>query len=530
MKSTKSCVLVIAALVTTAAVQVPRDATPPPDAASQASLRGVVVDEKRQPVGGAIMMLRGGPMPGVTTTVTDVNGTFAFVGLPAGVFSLTASRSGYPTVEYGQTRPYSIGTRIVLSARQRAAITVRMPRGAVIAGVVLDEGGTPLVGQRVSASRAQPPSDPADVREWSARTDRAGRYRIATLSAGTYVVTAQRIMWSYFEGDRPRSEAARVTLSVGQVRDKVDLRVAPPVVQMAPVKVTPTFPPGGFHRSLELRVFSDDRHDRVGSSCLRDPDGSCTFSNVPGGRHTIVATTRETPVALWGAAEFTSDGKHPTAVSLTLEPGVRIAGRMRFDGTSSPPQNMVIRVVPEDDDSIYGAMIPINASARIVFNEVDWPSVPQGRYRLSIASDLAPWTIESAMHGGVDLLDVPVDVTSAGLDGIALVFTDAPTELSGVVRRGSAPRVGVELIAYATEPRLWRSARRILTMRSDSDGRYTLRGLPPGAYHVAQVPPALADSPADAEVLAKLKHVATVTLARGEHRTCDLVFPASATK
>ena len=92
-------------------------------------------------------------MPKVATT--DNEGAYEFRDLPAGRFTITATKSGFVTVGYGQTRPFESGKPIDLAEGQvldRADIT--MPKGSVIAGRILDEFGEPVADASVSALRS----------------------------------------------------------------------------------------------------------------------------------------------------------------------------------------------------------------------------------------------------------------------------------------------------------------------------------------------------------------------------------------
>jgi hypothetical protein len=141
------------------------------------TLRGVVVDEQNRPVPGAIVMLRGGPAPGVATTIADVTGSFVFADLAAGSFRLNVWHSGYPSVEYGQTRPGSSPAMIVLASGVSASVMVRMPRGGVISGRVIDEAGQPAAGAVVLAMPDDRSDEQSGGREVRTMTDGTGRYR-----------------------------------------------------------------------------------------------------------------------------------------------------------------------------------------------------------------------------------------------------------------------------------------------------------------------------------------------------------------
>src|SRR5262249_11673838 len=73
------------------------------------------------------------------TAMTDAQGRFEFGDLPAGRFNLSATKSGYVTVSYGQTRPYESGRAIELADKQALdKADISMPRGSVITGRIVD--------------------------------------------------------------------------------------------------------------------------------------------------------------------------------------------------------------------------------------------------------------------------------------------------------------------------------------------------------------------------------------------------------
>lgn len=87
--------------------QTPRDARPDQDTATgTASITGaVVVAGTGQPARKARVTLSGAELRGSRRAVTDEFGRFAFAGLPAGRYSLAASKPGHVSVSYGQRVP-----------------------------------------------------------------------------------------------------------------------------------------------------------------------------------------------------------------------------------------------------------------------------------------------------------------------------------------------------------------------------------------------------------------------------------------
>jgi hypothetical protein len=151
-------------------------------------ISGRVVADDGQPLGGAQVMAVG--VGRLTFTIAqqmtncDADGNFKVTGLSLGAYSLLARAPGYVSVQ-DQSRSYRIGENVI----------IRMTRGGVITGRVIDEFSEPMVGVRVSANRVRDSEgwpDKSGLRmhnrysTWI--TDDRGVYRIYGLEAGAYVV------------------------------------------------------------------------------------------------------------------------------------------------------------------------------------------------------------------------------------------------------------------------------------------------------------------------------------------------------
>src|SRR5581483_5190633 len=69
-------------------------------------IRGrVLTADSGRAVKRARVFINAQELPGGRGTLTDENGTFDFIELPAGRYSLSVSKTGYVTISYGQRRP-----------------------------------------------------------------------------------------------------------------------------------------------------------------------------------------------------------------------------------------------------------------------------------------------------------------------------------------------------------------------------------------------------------------------------------------
>ncbi len=135
-----------------------------------------------------------GPEVAPKAALTDAEGRFEFRELPAGRFTLQATKSGFVSVQYGQTRPFESGKPIELADKQSLDnADISMPRGSVIAGRIVDEFGDAIPDVSVTAmrqtwqnGRRRLVPSPGRV----AQTNDLGQFRIYGLPPGDYYVSA----------------------------------------------------------------------------------------------------------------------------------------------------------------------------------------------------------------------------------------------------------------------------------------------------------------------------------------------------
>jgi hypothetical protein len=135
------------------------------------------------------------------------------------------------------------------------------------------------------------------------------------------------------------------------------------------------------------------------------------------------------------------------------------------------------------------------------------------------------WTLKSVLVGARDVVDTPIELRSnQQLSNVNIVFTNKLTQISGTVtNEQSAPITDFTVLAFSTDAALWRPlARQIMTARPDQNGRYQIRGLPPGDYHLATVDPAEQGEWFEPAFLDQQRLNATrVTLGDGDMKTVD---------
>ncbi|MCR4374521.1 MAG: carboxypeptidase-like regulatory domain-containing protein, partial [Acidobacteria bacterium] len=248
---------------------------------------------------------------------------------------------------------------------------------------------------------------------------------------------------------------------------------------------------------------------------------------------------------LWAVADVFVDG-NDQSVTLQLQNGMTIAGRIAFDGQRLLPPTDLTRVritltTVGAQDAEFGNLPPatVDASGRFTMK-----GVPPGRYSLRgnapagaggpgvgaggamQAGGSGNWVLASSMAGGLDTLDFPLVIgPNVNISDAVVTFADRTTELSGTLQDASGTATSdYSIIVFPSDKQYWQpQSRRIQSARPGTDGRFTMRNLPPGDYMIVAVTDVEPGEWFDPEFLAELAQASMrVTLQDGEKKTQDL--------
>ena len=502
------------ALVLVAAAQV---ATPPRDsrpaaAAATASVTGQVVDDRGAPVPGAVVVLAGGPaVPGARSAITTEEGRYRIDDIAPGFYTMGITKAGYPEVWIGQRKPRAPGKVFEIAAAQRVTNRLTLPRGAAIAGTIVDDSGQPRVGSVAVFPEPPPPSGARSA--VTVRVNGRGEFRAFGLPAGTYRVTPQL---APPPPDAPGGVV--VTVAPGEERDGIVVRIVPPrpatyvTVSVAASDGTPT-------PSFQLTLRRAGNARSAYASSRPNADGTRTLTDLVAGTYTIIA--RNGPYM--GSADVLVDGEHPGSVSISLVRGVSVQGVATFDG--EPParaRTVMLGIGAADASSLFDENNSANGwverDGRFTI-----PGVPAGRHVLYVGSGDG-WTLASAKIGDVDITDSAFTIGREDIPGVTIALTRTRTMLRGKVSDATgSPLNGVYVVAFPLDEKYRvRGSRRVQSNRTTIGGEYELTGLPPGRYGLAVEDEIDQQALRDPENVAKLRAVATVTLTAGE-TTRDVV-------
>src|SRR5687768_13012674 len=152
----------------------------------------VLAADTGTPVRRADVRATAGNARSARVVTTDVDGRYELRDLPAGRWTITVSKGGFITQQFGQQRPFELVEPIEVGERGRFVADFSLARGGVISGRIFDEFGDPITGARVQVLRSQMQQGRRRLRPTGAfaQTDDVGGFRVFGLAPGDYYVAA----------------------------------------------------------------------------------------------------------------------------------------------------------------------------------------------------------------------------------------------------------------------------------------------------------------------------------------------------
>ena len=534
--------------------------TPPRDATTEkkgtAIVRGKIVNAEGRALRRVQLRLSGDAIPDGRTASTNGEGRFEIGELPAGRYTLNASRAGYLGVSFGQLRPGEVTRPIELADGQVFAnADFTLQRTALITGHVFDEAGEPLAGANVltlqmrffNGRRRLTP-----VRG-NAITDDTGQYRLSGLEPGDYYVqVSSRETWegeppakqmlgflpTYYPAGPGPADAQRVRVRAGQEVSAIDISLIPGKVGNVSGTVVNSqgVPLGGENVNLSFEIRGENFMMMSGGPSTKvNPDGTFVFRNVaPAEYHLNVRTaaTADRPSESANVIVSVVGGDVEGVNVVTSAAGV-ITGRVIVEGNAtlpSPLSKMSVRPLPVDrDTAVTFGGIPDNGRVRDD-GSFELKSVV-GAVRLTVGPLADGWTIRQIDQNGRDYTMQPFETSGQTMDGFTIVLTNRFPAISGSLRdaKGNVVPQGTALL-FPDESSLWvEDLRTVRTARVDQSGVFTIKGVRPGNYFCIATVGVSNNQWNDPEYLDSLRQDAhRVTVKEGEDQRLDLAVKSTA--
>ncbi len=563
-------VLVLTVLLQTAQVQPPRSAAPPRDAPpakeGTAIIRGrVTASDTGQPLRRAFVSLMGGPVPGGVvgggvmtpgaptgprTVPTNADGRYEFNRLPPGTYRLRVTggtyRGQYLTVAFGGKTSMDAGEAIELKDGEPFQANIALPRGGAIVGRVVDDFGEPVSRVGVYPVRVMPGGIFQRAGGGFNQTDDLGRFRLFGLDPGEYVVAAEArsmggqpvegpsegFVTTYFPSALTDREASRVR--VAATSDSGDVEIM--LVRTRTFRITGTIidSRGGIMLRPNAMLVRPEGNGGFQTHGMFNVDASGKFTIrdvVPGDYRLVVRPMGNNPIEQPKEQPRSEYATVPVSVASDIEdlvvvtqPGATVAGRVVFaEGTpQNVPTSLRIFTQPAERIMVMGPQPNATVSATLQFtlNDLFGPQL------IRIGGLQPGQALKAVMLGATEITDTPVEFKSEHSRQLQIVVTTRASALDGTVTDERAePAPDVMVLAIPEEKSSWKIGSPRLRMAPVSKGKFELRGLLAGRYHVIAYPRSritLTMETSQEAFEALIKEATTVVVGEDEKRTLDL--------
>ena len=378
---------------------------------------------------------------------------------------LKAVRTGFLETQHGQLTPGSgrPGTAITRAAGQRIeSITMTMPRGGVISGIVLDEVGDPAPGVPMRAMRYVWRNGVRELATGSgATTDDRGHYRIAMLIPGEYVVCAM-----------PRDEIVLAVTQYDELRNRGQQVLAAQAARLGA-------------DSAEARAMAARAAAAQGPPPAQPKEAYVPVC-FPSTRQMMAAATLTVGVG---------EERGGTDLRLQIEPIAKVSGTVSWSGGTIPIGNTAsdTTIWLVDKSSVPGGVTDrvVHATAN---GEFAFPNVAPGEYTLranatvpqrgpstgtATADARTPATPTMELAAVADIV-----VTGQPLADVRLALERGATIVGRIVGEG-VPAAELSRIRITASP----AGSFVGEMAPaigipDTEGRFTLVGIVPGRFRI----------------------------------------------
>jgi protocatechuate 3,4-dioxygenase beta subunit len=567
----RATVLIGHAVITVVAASASQSAQAPahtePRGGSARITGTVIASDTGRPVRGASVDLASPSTGGRWTAVSDNDGRFEISGLPAGRgYTLRGRKAGFVAMAPGQSSVGSPVRAFDLSDGQRLdKADIRLLRGGVISGRIVDEHGDPIVEVTVHALRAEYITGGRRLfSRQRAQTNDLGEYRLYGLQPGKYYVTATTgrgleayeapsantrpapggsgFAPTFFPGSAIAAEAQPIGVRAGDEVRGTDFALTG--VRLAQVSGT-VIDSRGRPVPDSVVMLNAARPDGAVMAGLTfaetSADGRFTLSTVAPGDYRLDVRAKSEFEAM-AQSGTVGQPQSPNAREFASAP-LRVSGQdvqglvvttgrgVVFDGGPPPPGLFgKLRVVTYDVSAGMSMSATMLATGSAVNADGTFEVGGLTGTRVVRVTGLPrPLALKAVRANGVDVTDEGFDATGTSVSDLEVVITARPASLAGTVSDGSgAPCGACAVMVFSADSQRWpsRMNSRVVSQVAKA-GAFTFEALPAGDYFAVALDALVDGEWAEPENLARLTSQATrVSLGDGESKTVRLPLPS----
>jgi len=491
-------------------------ASPQPQTRAQAAYRigGVVVDDiTNAPVARAqVSISLGGEQ---TNTVAGDDGRFAFEGLAAGKYVLSAAAPGYLHEGFKQHGGFFVG--IATGKDQDSEhLIFRLHPEAVIYGRVTNERGEAVRAAQVALFSSDPMKGSGErfVRS-QVQTNDLGEYRFAHLNAGKYYLAVQARPWyaqsqlssqtrqnsgfggsaagsfavsgisvdsdpildvaypiTFYPGVTDEQASAALILNAGDKEEANITLQAVPAARLH-VRVSPADAGTSFGVGASQRVFG------TFTSVLnlvfgQVAPGEYEVAGLPPGELSLVLTTnRENE---WTSRSIEADTRSEGVIDASaLQATANVSGRILLPGGDPGAIAGNVHLANTATTTLPPATVPLRKDGTFSF-----PEIQPGTYKVQVNLSSNDCYIQHVSAKEAKVSGRAITIAAGSEVDLTVTLGQGRGHVTGIVQSEGKPASGVMVLLVPESGLEMEEDSRM--DESDSDGTFNLAGILPGEY------------------------------------------------
>src|SRR6266702_373581 len=437
----------------------------------------------------------------VQSMTSDEYGHFAFTGVPAGMFTLQGTTSGYLTTSYDEHEGFNTGITTGAGVDTESLVLKLQPQGAM-AGTILDEAAEPVQSATVHLFRQSKNSgdDSRTSPVGTENTDDLGRFEFPHLGPGTYLLAVSARPWyavypdpvqqerpspsgfadfhdpslevayptTYYPGTADPAEASPILVRGG---DSVDLHLQLQPVPSVSVTLPHVVPKEGQPDAIpQLRTSIFGQPQSPAGQQLRQNPTQVVFYGLAPGDYRLVDGRTPFDLSETGTKLHLSDrSTNATLLAVSGLAHVHVLLQSAH-GAKLAPRITVSLVHRHGDTSVRGATDDKN--------EVTLDAEP-GDYFFEVSA-AQRYFVPQIAAGDQVLPANNIHLDASANASVTLTIVPGIHTLKGFVRKDGKPAPGTFLLLVPTAE--VHEIRTFFLQQSDLDGSFSITGLGPGDY------------------------------------------------
>jgi Carboxypeptidase regulatory-like domain len=465
------------------------------------------------------------PRPQAPAVNTDAQGKFSFKDVEPGLYSLQVAKNGFARAEYGQRTVGLQGRPVTVVADQTLKdLAVQLTPAGYVSGRVQDLAGQPVVGVTVQLLRSTygVNGQRSFQSAGNTRTNDRGEYRLYWVTPGRYYLNAgssqgapvniggggaspnevQDVYVStYYPNVTDISFATSLNIQPGNEISGINLSISRQQLYRIRGRIIDTRtdrPPQTATLSISSRALGGGGFlmNALSNSTYNNTDGSFELRDVAPGSYGVIAQVTEPGVT--SPSPITSTQPRAQAsvtvvnadvenVTLAIFPQISLPGRVSIDGQPltalTSLDRMRVQLASAVDASFFFGFSTPQPQSPTADGTFKIDNLLPGDYRVTVSGMPPAYYLKSARLEQNEAIDQLVTVASSTAGPLDVVISANAGQIDGtIVDEKQQPVRETQAVLVPDQKR--NRFDLYSTARSDQNGHFTFRGIPPGDYKI----------------------------------------------